>query len=210
MTVTALQRLSKTKTRVTIDETDPLVLSPSDVTRYDLREGEEIQEDTWNELWKELRSRALRKSGMLLQDMDYSVKGLSDKLKKAGFPEQIIDAVVEDLIDAGYLDDRRFAAAYLRSHIESRSLLRVKMDLRSKGISDEILEGTLNSFEEEEENAASKEEKQILRLLEKKHYDPDLPYEERQKILASISRKGYMPDAIYGAVERLKNGAKED
>lgn len=203
MTVTAMQRLSKTKTRVTIDETDTLVLSLRDVAIYDLREGEEIPESTWEELMAELRARAMKKCGTLLQDMDYSVKGLTDKLKKAGFPKEIIDESIEKLKKAHYLDDARFARTYFRSHIENRSLLRVKMDLMAKGISPELIEEAAAAYEEE--NCASdRETEQVVRLLERKHYDPELPYEERQKILASIARKGYRMDTIKEAMAKLE------
>ena len=60
MQITDLTPVGKTKTRVTIDYDRTLVLSNRDVLQFDLRRDREIPEETREELWKKLRSDALR------------------------------------------------------------------------------------------------------------------------------------------------------
>ena len=112
---------------------------------------------------------------------------------------------MEDAVDklhrAGYLDDRRYARSYVRSHLQDRSRLRITRDLTERGISGTDIEEAFAEVGREEDIEEAQKE-QVLRLLRKRGFDPDrATYEERQKTMAFLHRKGYPADLIRRAAE---------
>ena len=198
MQITDLTPVGKTRTRVTIDYDQTLVLSNRDILQFDLRQDAEIPEDVWEKLCGKLRSDALLKCGSLLKDMDYTEKALSGKLSGSGFPEEIVRVAVEAMKEAHYVDDRRFAENYLHSHAGSRSRLRLRMDLLNKGIPSDLADEVFADWEEENGSRIFEEEvSQIHELLRKRHYDPETAdWQETQKTKAFLMRKGYSSEVI--------------
>lgn len=198
MLITALETISKTRTRVTIDYDETLVLSNRECDAYHLREGEELDAAIYEEIMECQRAAALQRAGNLLKGMDYTAQGLRDRLVRAGYPQGIAAEVVERLTEAHYLDDRRYAETYVRYHVEDRSMARIREDLRQKGIAKELLSEVIAAYEEENADAAAAaEEAQIRKALARRHYDPaTATYEERMKAMAALARKGYATSRI--------------
>lgn len=198
MLITALEPISKTRTRVTIDDERTLVLSNRDCKAYDLHVGAELDDTVYDRIGEELRAAALRRAGDLLKGMDYTAEGLRRKLERAGYPSDIAAEVVERLTEAHYLDDRRYAEGYVRYHAQDRSLARIREDLAGKGIDRSLLSEVIAAYEEEHaEEAALAEEAQIRKALARRHYDPaTATYEERMKAMAALARKGYRTERI--------------
>ena len=66
---------------------------------------------------KEVRKKALK----LLEHMDRTEKGLTDKLRQAEFsPEAVEDAIVY-VKSYGYINDARYARTYISFRMESKS-----------------------------------------------------------------------------------------
>ncbi len=202
MQITDLTPVGKTRTRVTIDYDQTLVLSNRDILQFDLRKDAEISEEVWGKLCGKLRSDALLKCGSLLKDMDYTEKALSGKLTGSGFPEEVVREAVEAMKEAHYVDDRRFAENYLHSHAGSRSRLRLRMDLLNKGISSDLADEVFTEWEEENGSQIFEEEvSQVHELLRKRHYDPETAdWQETQKTKAFLMRKGYSAEVIRAAL----------
>lgn len=202
MQITDLTPVGKTRTRVTIDYDQTLVLSNRDILQFDLRKDAEISEEVWGKLCGKLRSDALLKCGSLLKDMDYTEKALSGKLTGSGFPEEVVREAVEAMKEAHYVDDRRFAGNYLHSHAGSRSRLRLRMDLLNKGISSDLADEVFTEWEEENGSQIFEEEvSQVHELLRKRHYDPETAdWQETQKTKAFLMRKGYSAEVIRAAL----------
>lgn len=81
-------------------------------------------------------ARALR----LLEKRPRTKQEIRAGLFKAGFPQDVVDAVVERLEQLGYVDDIRFARDWARERVEIKSLgkSRVKLELLRKGIESEL------------------------------------------------------------------------
>ena len=202
MQITDLTPVGKTRTRVTIDYDQTLVLSNRDILQFNLRKDAKILDKTWEEICGKLKSDALMKCGSLLKDMDYTEKALSGKLSGSGFPEEIVRVAVEAMKEAHYVDDRRFAENYLHSHAGSRSRLRLRMDLLNKGIPSDLADEVFADWEEENGSRIFEEEvSQIHELLRKRHYDPETAdWQETQKTNAFLMRKGYSSEVIWAAL----------
>jgi regulatory protein len=139
---------------------------------------------------EERRKECLRKCGNLLAQRDYTCARLRDKLTGAGYEEDLVAEVLESLIEAHYLDDRRYAQSFVEAQWENRSKRRIRADLESRGVPSQIISEVLEEASSERGNAA--EIRQIRRLIEKRCFDPSTAtWEERSKIQAFLYRKGY-------------------
>lgn len=205
MTVTQMVAVTKTRTRVVIDDDQTLVLSNKEIDQYGLVEGGEIHPSSWEELCTDLRRQALLKCGKLLMGMDYSRKGLTDKLVRSGFPEDVAAESAGEMEQAGYVNDRKLAENYLKYHLQDRSLARIRQDLYQKGVPKQITEEVILHFSMEDPDFVEENERaQIRRLLEKRHFDPDTgDYAQIQKTVAYLIQKGYQPADIRAVLKEL-------
>lgn len=189
-------RPARGRVRVTMEDGERFVLPSSKVSRLGFVEGQEIAEETFEEIMKSLRAACMQRCGTLLGSRDYSEKRLREKLCNAGYPSTVVEDAVDRLRRAGYLDDRRYARSYVRSHMQNRSRLRITRDLTDRGISGADIEDAFAEVNEEEDIGEAQKE-QVLRLLRKRGFDPDhTTYEERQKTMAFLHRKGFPTDLI--------------
>lgn len=188
-----------------MDDGESFVISSSKALRLGVEEGEELEEEKYREILQSLYKACMQRCGSLLGSRDYSERRMRDKLRDAGYPGSVIEEAVEKLRKAGYLDDRRFAQSYVRSHLRDRSRLRIMRDLAEKGISESVIEEAFAAVEEEE-NVDDAQKEQVLRLLRKRGFEPGAAsYEERQKTMAFLHRKGYPSDLI----RRLTGGGED-
>ena len=148
---------------------------------------------------EERRKECLRKCGSLLAQRDYTCARLRDKLSNAGYEEDLVAEVIGSLIEAHYLDDRRYAQSFAEAHWEDRSRLRIRADLDSRGVPSQIISEVLEEVSGERGNEA--EIRQIRRLMEKRGFDPlAAAWEERSRMQAFLYRKGYGSASVRAAM----------
>ena len=136
------------------------------------------------------RKECLRKSGTLLSQRDYTCMRLRDKLLAGGFEEEIVEMTLKDLKEAHYLDDERYARNFIQAHWEDRSRTRIRMDLDARVIG-----------EENEERGNSAEIRQVLKLMQKRNFDPQsASWEEKGKMKGYLYRKGYSASSVRAAM----------
>ncbi|ASJ97474.1 MULTISPECIES: recombination regulator RecX [Shewanella] len=98
----------------------------------------------------------------LLARRDYSRYQIKSKLAQKGFIDSEIEAVLTQCESQGYLDDARFAALLLRSHIaKGHGQNKIRQSMAQKGLAKEIIQDTLNAsdcdwFELAKQKAAKK------------------------------------------------------
>lgn len=96
-----------------------------------------------------LKSMAMR----LLGRREYTRRELGKKLLLKGSNAQEVDELLGDLECKGWLDDRRYVEAYIRSKRQRFGTRKILQDLESKGVAKsiileyrkEVLEGDLNA-----------------------------------------------------------------
>ncbi|HVC00928.1 MAG TPA: regulatory protein RecX [Steroidobacteraceae bacterium] len=68
-------------------------------------------------------------------------------LRDRGYDAQVADRIVAALLTERLLDDRRFVADFIAYHAaRGHGPLRVRADLRRKGVEGELVEGGLDAF----------------------------------------------------------------
>lgn len=87
----------------------------------------------------------------LLARREYSRAELAQRLRKKAFDEAAINECLDTLIEQGLQSDARFAAVFVRSRIlRGQGTIRIKGELRQRGIDQETLSAAFEAVEESE------------------------------------------------------------
>lgn len=117
---------------------------------------------------EDILKRANQRALYLLQARDYTARQMRNKLKQAGYSEEIAEEVVTTMQEYRYIDDLRLSGAYIRSYADSRSRRRIEQDLLQKGVSKDVIQQAFTAWTEE--GNAQDEQKMIADILRKKGY----------------------------------------
>lgn len=197
MRVTQIVELSKTRSKVYIEQEFAFVLYKGELRLYHVREGEEIAEDDYRIIMEEvLPKRAKLRAMNLLQRREYTTAQLRSKLQQGFYPEAVIEQALQYVASFHYTDDLRYAVDYITYHENSKSRRRIEQDLQTKGIAGDVIAQAWSKWQEQ--GGMQDESAMIKELLVKKHYRQDAAdYKERQKIYAFLMRKGFSTEQIH-------------
>lgn len=200
MIITGIQEVTKAKVKVFIDSEFAFVLYKGELRTYGICEERELSEETYRVIVDEvLTKRAKLRCMYLLKSRDYTKHGLMEKLRKEYYSEDIIEKALAYVISYGYVDDERYARAYINYAGKSKSRKQIEFDLMKKGVAKDDIAAVFDELEESEDLVS--EESLIRALLVKKHYkNEDATTEERRKIIGFLYRKGFSLDKIYKVV----------
>ncbi len=115
------------------------------------------------------------------------------------------DRIVSSLVKDRFVDDRRYAAAFARekSTLQGWGTVKIRFQLRGKGIPEETVHAALAEIDEGK--AASKLEKVVADKYRLLREDPQC----RLKLLKFALGRGYNYDEASAAVEKAMKGATE-
>ena len=200
MRVTQIVELSKSRSKVYIEQEFAFVLYKGELRLYHVREGEEITDNDYCTIMQEvLPKRAKLRALNLLQNREYTTYQLRNKLKQGFYPEAVIEEALEYVSSFHYTDDLRYAIDYITYNEDKKSRLRIEQDLQSKGIAREAIERAWDDWQEQ--GGSQNEQAMIKELLRKKNYEPErADVKEQQKIYAFLMRKGFSSEQIRRAM----------
>lgn len=195
MVITEIQQLEKGKVKISFDDAEALILYHGELRQSALagcKEQMQVSEDVYEQVYRGIIGKRVIKRAMhLLEKMDRTEEQLRRKLMESGYPQELIEEAAAYVKSYHYIDDDRYARTFIRLNQERKSSGRMRMDLLSRGISQDIIERAL-----EEENE-TEQEQIISRLVEKKHYNPDTATpKETQKIYQFLLRRGFRSSEI--------------
>lgn len=144
----------------------------------------------------------------LLARRELPVEGVRARLLDREHPPEAVERAIQQLIDSGALDDRRFGLAYARtaSTVKGRGRLRVLRELTHLGVSREIASEAVGEvFGELDERAL------ISKAIQKKlRGRPTLTTpQERARLYQFLTRQGFTPAAIGAALRKLPGGGTD-
>lgn len=201
MLVTNIRRIDDKRFCLYVDYEPFGPVYQSDIKRLGIKQGEEISFDTLADFRKNcLYKRAMNKA---VSSVKYSEKceyDIRKKLEDLFFDAEIIDYVVCRLKEYSYIDDKRYASAYVRTHIHNKSRNTIAYMLSSKKIPTEIIDEAF------EINSLPDEEDIVRRLILKQCKNSDLS-EKRDKIIISLLRKGYSYNVIQKCISTINDSA---
>ena len=140
----------------------------------------------------------------LLSARPYATKALHRKLIQKQYSAADADDAIRRLVDAGLLDDAKYAAQYARSKIVSSgtSKRRLQQDLYRKGIKPDVSAAAISQVIEDEAIDTAVVVEQVARKKLAQLGDLE-PLVLRRRLFAFLARRGYDVDEIKSVVARL-------
>ncbi len=127
---------------------------------------------------------------------EYGIEELRQKLIRRGADSGIAEKIVGDLVDENLLSDQRFTEMYVRMRIRRLfGPLKIRGELRSRGISDHLIAESMPSDQEIWFETASK-------WLSKRNHG-DLDYAGRARIYRSLMNRGFTHEQANVALNNL-------
>jgi len=151
---------------------------------------------------KSLALKARSYAFLLLKYRQRSEKEISDRLKKKNFSEELIKETIVFLQEKKFIDDLAFSRAWIRERLaHSIGPRRLKQELKSKGISKEIIENNLRQAQESYSEAETVRELAASRLGRMKNLEPGIA---KRRLYAYLLRRGFSPDIVIDAINQLE------
>ncbi|SFN79141.1 regulatory protein [Formivibrio citricus] len=142
----------------------------------------------------DLRTRALQ----FLARRDHARAELQQKLQPHAESAEEIEALLNDFAARGWLSDSRFAEQWTHQRGTRYGSLRLKQELRMKGVGDETIATALEEIAESEEDRARA-------VWQKKFGSPATTPNERAKQARFLAARGFPLDIVY----RIISGGEE-
>jgi len=142
---------------------------------------------------------AFNKSLRLLDRKPRTSKEISSRLVKSGFTLDQAEMVLQRLKDAGLIADDRFARQWVenRNELHPRSRRLIALELKQKGIDDEVIEQVLEDSSPDEDSA----------LQAAMQYARKIPsgdrMEFRKRLSAFLKRRGFNYGTIAPVVQKV-------
>ena len=190
--VTSYESVGSGGYRTTFDTGMTCVLYRGEAVRFSIKEGAFISEEQMEQLLKEVVGKRAKKRALhLLEQMDRSERKLREKLAQNEYPQCCIDEAIDYVKSFHYLDDFRFASTYVRYHQTSLSRQQLTQKLMTKGIARDDINMAI------EQEYTADEDEHILKLLNKKNYDPqNCDEKEFRRIYQYLLRRGFKSGQI--------------
>ena len=80
----------------------------------------------------------------LLTRREHSCQELKQKLQHKGFKPSLLDVIIQDLKQKGFISDKRFAESYMRSRVsKGYGPNRIFQELKQRGVGEDIIIATI-------------------------------------------------------------------
>lgn len=190
------QKKNKKRSTIYINGDFAFGLSNEILLKFDLHEGDPIDENIIQNVLLEqekqrIRERALR----ILAYRKRSVEELKTRLMKIGFDKDLVSEIIEGFVRDSVLNDDDFTEAFVADYttLKPKGNIFISRELAKKGISQQAIQNALRM----------RDENQIVKdFLQKKlaHFNLKNP-KDRQKVLRRLLSRGFTPRVVYGLLD---------
>ena len=184
-----LKKITIKGNKLILDDDKIIYLTKEMFSKFDLKDKISLDDETFYSL---IYFRIRLSAYTMLAKRDYFKKELRNKLiEKIGFAD-IVEEVVEDFEEKGYLDDYEKAKSYTAQH-SNYGTKKLSFILYQMGVDREIVSEVL---EDEKDNQIEKIKQLWVKLGNKEH----------KKKVESILRKGF----LYGDIKKAISSLEEE
>lgn len=190
-------KMNKNSADVFVDGKKYAKFSLDVLYKYNLKEGNEYEEERWREIADESE---------MLQAKEYAFTYLStymkcrkeakQKLYFKGFHKKAVEYALDKAEEYGYINDERYAKTYLESHMKNKGLKVIKYELRSKGIDEKIIDELLQEISDEDEYAV------VLKAASKYYWAKNGEI-VKEKMYSHLAAKGFSYELIMKAMKAV-------
>jgi regulatory protein len=190
---------------VYLDERFAFDLAALIVEAVDLHQGDALTEELEASLLeRDLPYRAQNLAMGVLSHRELCRGEVATRLRRAGFADGVVADTLSWLQERGYVDDRRFAAAYAAERLRAGwGKQRIVGELLRKGVEREVVSG--EALGELIDGQGTAEQAESLLALVKRRFGSQMavdPEGAKRRIAAFLARRGHDWDAI-GRITRL-------
>ena len=197
MIITNLKFNKKGTFDVWIDDQYICDIDDETVYKMSIKKGDEVSDEFLSEIKHLSQLQGAKRAGARL--LTASMKSRYDfemKLVQKGFERDAVRQAADFFEEKGFLNDAVYAKAYVADalSLKKQGAAKIRMTLKSKGISGDIIDALLaDTDESEEENLKALVEREFARMpvRDKKHID---------KLKRKLYSKGYGIGDIISAI----------
>lgn len=203
MIITNIEKQKKNENRfsVFIDNKFAFGIDGVDLLYLKIKIGSKLSDKEYNYiieniLYQKAKDKAIKYISYKLR----TEKEVYNKLKEQDYDDITIQKVIELLKTYDYINDKEFTKSYIHDkfNLKGYGSERIKYELKSKGVDEQIIKDELNQSNINEVDKA-------LMLLDKKlKGNFDIEFKEKQKIFGFLLRRGFNYDTIKRAFDNYK------
>ncbi|NIQ11154.1 MAG: RecX family transcriptional regulator [Gammaproteobacteria bacterium] len=185
--ITGLKLQKRNKNRVNVYLDGEFAFGLSKIVAAWLHTGQELSEEKIADLKsKDEVEKALQRAMNYLSYRPRSEQEVRKNLNKHGHAENVIDEIVERLKRGGLVDDQKFAELWVenRSEFRPRGSYMLRVELRQKGIADQVISNVLEEIDES--SLAIKAARKKARRYQSLEWQ-----EFRKKMNGFLARRGF-------------------
>ncbi len=199
--ISALKVQKRNPDRVNVYLDGKFAFGVSRIVSAWLQVGQVMTEEKISSLQREDAGEvAFQNALRMLNYRPRSVNEVQKKLKENGFDETVVQSVLERLSRAGLVKDESFAQAWVENrtvfHPRSRKL--IALELRQKGVPDEVVQNALASGTLDDETLAYQSAIQYSHRLKGLEWP-----EFRKKLSAYLLRRGFSFEIVFPLVRQV-------
>lgn len=193
------------RVRVHLDDGDVLRVDAAVVEDLELEAGAELIGAELERLREaSARREAVDRAFSYLSHRSRSRFEVERHLRSKGYAAPAVEHALDRCDQLGYLDDREFAAGWVRDRIrlKPRGRFRLKMELKEKGVSEADAEAGIDRAFREEEIS----ERELLERAARKRWEArrsDDPEKVRRRLYGYLRRRGFRGHEIREVVDPL-------
>lgn len=180
------------------------------IARFGLREGLTLSENDLIRIRQgEVRQECFDRALKYLEKRLHSRKELTDKLRRQEYPPDLIESVMDQLSQMGYVNDKRFAEIRLEAaaHYKKQGPHRARSELIKKGIEPELARRTTEQVYESHDNMKVARELARKKLASLSGLEPQ---QARRRLYAMLLRRGFDYNTIRPVVEEVLGRIDDD
>jgi regulatory protein len=198
--ITAIEPQQKNPQRVNVYLDGEFSFGLTSIVAAWLKVGQDLNEEKISSLKAEdEREVTYQKALHFLSYRPRSSAEVRQNLLKRGISEELIEETIDRLLGAGLVNDEAFARAWVenRNTFRPSGIPALRMELRRKGLSDEIVQSVLDTQVNEESLAFEAARKYARRLvgLERPEF--------RKKLGGFLTRRGFSYTVIAPVVSEV-------
>ena len=198
MELTAAEPRRKGLTQLFLDGEAAVKIDTEIFVRSGLKPGDELTDDELHRLLEASDARrAQEKALYLLEYRSHSKKELAEKIARTAASKEAAQAAADRMEELGLVNDEAYARELARVLFTRKRYgkLRVKQELRQKGIAGELIEELLAEYGGEDEALENLQE-----ILARKYANWKEDERTRRRAFAALQRLGYSYELIRRAM----------
>lgn len=165
-----------------------------------LKPGDGISDEDLHQLIQASDARrATEKALYLLEYRDHSKKELTDKIARTAASREAAEAAAAKMEELGLVDDDSYGRRYAKELFERKKYgpLRVRQELRQKGISPQLIDELMDEYDDLEAFA-----ERVDDILERKYSGWQEDEKVKRRAFAALQRMGYTYEHIREGMRR--------